>query len=536
MPRIPQYRRKRVPSAEIGAAPLPVSAADIAGGTIGRGISALGKGVGDVGEFIHKVNIIKQQERDTADYWKGLGEYQSANNQYFKDLREGNVRDVNGVAITPDKYVDSYDAVTSQQANILSNKSRKAQARLKNYFAFHDPINRAKIDSMAFKLRQSEDLAALDTTIDVKLEAAANADTPLEGKAFLDEIDTMIDESTPRLIMPATAKELKDNVKKRFDIAVHNAAVNKVHAAIGSKDFELAESLTKSDVIPHKERTTLRNAIESAESSTENKSITLQQTAIDLTYENVAENLSKDLNSVDLNNLKDVLPALPENDSAIIESVFNHRASELNKGNVDPFTIEDDAVYATFLRTIELDAKAVDPKKMFGFIGKGLTPDNFNSLNDFRTFALRKDNPLQQPFVKDAFALLNDFYKLTDDVITPEELVIQHREQNNTKRLIMDFVNSGIEGDELNRKIEESVAPVSEKMIGNWLTSWWRGHMPYYLGGHAGWISDWRAPAGTKFFKPENELVFERFVNTIRIEHSEEEARAYYELWKGDFE
>lgn len=243
------------------AAPLPPGAADVAAGAIGLGKAAIGKGIGDIGEFLFKFAQIKQQERDTADYWKGLGEYQAANNEYFANLREGKITDANGISITPDKYVESYTAVTNQQGDILSDKSTKAQQRLKNYFAFHDPINLAKIDDIAFRLRQSEDLAALDTTIDAKLEAAANAEHPLEAKAFIAEIDQMLKENTPQLITATTAKRMSDDVERRFKIAVHDAAVNRVHAAIEANQFKVAGELANNPLIPEKEQTTLRSAI-----------------------------------------------------------------------------------------------------------------------------------------------------------------------------------------------------------------------------------------------------------------------------------
>lgn len=64
MPPIPTYRQQRLPITQTGAAPLPVSAADVAGGAVGRGIQALGAGVGDLGRGLAKIERERQANRD----------------------------------------------------------------------------------------------------------------------------------------------------------------------------------------------------------------------------------------------------------------------------------------------------------------------------------------------------------------------------------------------------------------------------------------------------------------------------------------
>lgn len=64
MPKIPTYRRQRLPSTNVGAAPLPMSAANVAGEAIGQGLSALGGGISDVGQSLLKIKEADNKNKD----------------------------------------------------------------------------------------------------------------------------------------------------------------------------------------------------------------------------------------------------------------------------------------------------------------------------------------------------------------------------------------------------------------------------------------------------------------------------------------
>jgi len=65
MPPLPTYRKKRLPSTNVGAAPLPLDAANVAGGAIGQGLSAFGGGVSDVGGSLFKIVQDDMQNKDS---------------------------------------------------------------------------------------------------------------------------------------------------------------------------------------------------------------------------------------------------------------------------------------------------------------------------------------------------------------------------------------------------------------------------------------------------------------------------------------
>lgn len=61
---------------------------------------------------------------------------------------------------------------------------------------------------------------------------------------------------------------------------------------------------------------------------------------------------------------------------------------------------------------------------------------------------------------------------------------------------------------------------------------WWRGHMPNFLGGKAGLIANLITEPGTQFDRPKSETEFNAQVARIK---DEDEALAFYNLWKDDF-
>ncbi|KKK50937.1 hypothetical protein LCGC14_3120020, partial [marine sediment metagenome] len=284
----------------------------------------------------------------------------------------------------------------------------------------------------------------------------------------------------------------------------------------------------------------IRSRISSTKTSIENKGVTLRQTAVNLAYENIASELSKDLDSVTLANLEGMLQSLPEKDVKTIEGVFNNRSAELGKDKPDPFTIPNPQTFSAILRTLELDAKAMTPTQIFSFVGKGLTPDDFTILNDFRTFALTKDSPLQQPDVKNAFGLVNSIQRLRGTPDTPEEAFKIADETNKGKQRIMEQVKNGVRGEELDRFTKDMLVPITESAIGNWLSNYWRGTFPAFLGGNVPLLTTGEELKNTKgaykFKQPKTERELELFTNEIAINFSDEEGRAFYNLWKGDFE
>lgn len=524
MARIPTFTRRVLPSGRVGGVEIPTDIADIGEGIEAQGLAALGKGISGLGDALARINLAEGVSQASTAIRQAGAEFK---------LLEENLKDNNDT----DTYQPEFEKFL-QIVEGLRPKSSIGSKRFDDFLEMETNVWRTGVDILS--LRKKRDIIQGDYV--TNRAAAITARDSEEA----DRLTTEARDVTFAISHKQAAKDLVNN-KIAIDKIFEADAISAVHAAIelasnpetGTGNFGIAKDLAKSPLISEPKQTTLRKAIQSAETSAGNKGVTLQQTAIDLTYNNIVEKLSDDLDSVDLSSLDDVLAPLPEGDKQIIEGVFNHRASELQKGNQDPFTIKSDEAFAVFMRTIEEDARAVSPSKIFSFIGNGLTPDDFVVLNNFRTFALRKDNPLLQPAVAEAFQIINDVIALEGKPTTPEEVVLLRRKQNQAKQEIIDLVQSGIKGDELKSKVEQAVAPVTESAVGNWLGSWWRAHMPQSLilpNGHAGWWWDWHEKPGTRFRRPGNLLEFEAFTDQIGREFGDTEGEAFYDLWKGDFE
>ncbi len=108
MPRIPTYRRQKLPPTGVGAAPISPRAADVAGGAVGRGIAAIGRGVGDIGRRLFQVEQEKQKMRDEvslSDMDKDMGIWRNSN---ASALDRTNFESIDEVEVARNQYKDNY--------------------------------------------------------------------------------------------------------------------------------------------------------------------------------------------------------------------------------------------------------------------------------------------------------------------------------------------------------------------------------------------------------------------------------------------
>ena len=526
MPPIPkQISRQVLPSGRVGDVPIPSDIADTGAGIEAQGLGALGAGVSNLAQAMFKIEEVEGiSQASTA-----RGQANARMRQLEAELKFNNdpttyqaeldkaLQDIQG--LRPPNPIGSkrFDDFISQSTdgwstgvNILALGKRKELiegAYLADWGTAIQNRDQAEADRLTIEAR--------DVTGAISIKTAANA---------LIESPTLVAKGRIQdLLNDANQAALQGNI---------TAASNSLAQAEA-----LANSITGLDADTER---LLRSRISSTKTSIENKGVTLQQTAVNLAYENIVKELSKDLDSVTLTNLEGTLQLLPEKDTKTIEGVFNNRSAELGKDNPDPFTLPNSQIYSTILRTLELDAKAMTPTQIFSFVGKGLTPDDFTALNDFRTFALTKDSPLQQPDVKDAFGLVNDIRRLAGTPDTEEDVFEQNDFENKAKQRIIEQVKNGVRGAELDKFTKDMVAPITESAVGNWFGNWWRGHAPHSAvlpsGHHGNWWGVWSEQPGTRFKQPKNEREFEAFTAEITTSFGETEGRAYYDLWKGDFE
>lgn len=516
-----QVARNIIPSGRTGGVPIPSDIADTGAGIEAQGLGALGAGVSNLGQAMFQI----EQAEGVSQASTAKGQSDARMRQLQADLKFNNdpttyqaeldkaESDIQGFRPTNrtgakrfDDFVSASQSGWATGVNIAALGKRKELiegAYIADWGAAIQNRDQAEADRLTIEAR--------DDTGAISIKAAANA---------------LIE--SPTLIARGTIQDLLNKADQEASQGNNTAASNSL------ADAELfVNSITGLDADTER---LLRSRIKSTKASIENKGVTLQQTAVNVAYEDIAKELTKDPDSITLATLDGTLQLLPEKDVRTIESVFNNRTVELNKGNKDPFTISAPQAFSTIQRTLELDAKSMTPTQIFSFVGKGLTPDDFTTLNDFRTFALTKDSPLQQPDVKNAFGLVNDLDRLSPTPTTPDEAFRLADAGNKVKQAIAEQVKNGVRGEELRKFTEDMLAPITESAVGNWLGNWYRGNFPQFLGGNVFEKFGGDKFPAQRFKKPETERQFYKFTNEITVGSGSEDGKAYYDLWKGDFE
>ncbi len=108
MPKIPSYRKQILPSTNVGAAPLPTSAANVAGGAVGQGLAALGGGISNIGQSLVKIVQADNQNKDLLAEAQLSTAIKSAELDYQD-------------AISKDGNVDNYPGYRKQSIDKISS-------------------------------------------------------------------------------------------------------------------------------------------------------------------------------------------------------------------------------------------------------------------------------------------------------------------------------------------------------------------------------------------------------------------------------
>ncbi len=134
MPKIPSYRRKRLPSTNIGATPITVDPS--IGGAEYRGLAALGKGIGDIGQALFKIEEKKQANRDkisNSQANRSLDEWSTTETSRIENQRYDNIDDL----ITDrDTFGERYTVERDRiKAGLNANVAAAFEANTNNSFA-----------------------------------------------------------------------------------------------------------------------------------------------------------------------------------------------------------------------------------------------------------------------------------------------------------------------------------------------------------------------------------------------------------------
>jgi len=143
MPKIPSYRRRRLPSTNVGAAPLDPSAANQAGTAVGAGLASIGKGLGDIGQALAEIEAKKRELRDNA----AIADAVHAENDFTLNKE----RELEARVYTDPQQADEDRQLAASELQQLrdSQKDNMSQEAYANY------LNRSKLKE-ASRLRRLE--------------------------------------------------------------------------------------------------------------------------------------------------------------------------------------------------------------------------------------------------------------------------------------------------------------------------------------------------------------------------------------------
>lgn len=249
-------------------APLPVSAANVAGGAVGQGQIALGQSISNLAQ---NLNQIAEMGRDSQD--KIAQSKVNNKAREFDQLFESQKSSVypEGHARAGQK-VDLIEARKELNQQLLAfneqqewghpNSKRLATETIKGIGDVN--LRSAQVD--VAKQQHKEALVVLENDL---VSAYASGDQDAISRIE----DILRDELTKDYQDSKTIDVVIDKIKAKGTAARAEIAVDNVYAAIeaasdpkvGAGDFEIAREMAKSDLIDEKTQSTLRNAIKVAE-------------------------------------------------------------------------------------------------------------------------------------------------------------------------------------------------------------------------------------------------------------------------------
>ena len=246
MPKIPTAKRRRIPSGRVDGVPTPMDIADVGAGIEARGLAALGREIGDLGQYLFRIQQDQQQLIDFEADSKATTLIETTNDDATIALqrtlnKKGEYEKV--VGETFDTNITSYWAetqdISDRQRRIIESKFTAGKARA---------VSNALFASVKKTLNTAWAALELET---IDAYASMDVEKQNEAKKKFDEMS---------IIKYGSDKEGQRVAKAEWDkwivagekTATENAISN-VHAAIeaasdpetGTGDFTLARELAK---------------------------------------------------------------------------------------------------------------------------------------------------------------------------------------------------------------------------------------------------------------------------------------------------
>lgn len=212
----------------------------------------------------------------------------------------------------------------------------------------------------------------------------------------------------------------------------------------------------------------------------------------------------------------------------------------------------DPRIESEISKTVRLNPESITKEEIMGYVGKGRIgglsldvaerlADKWQMWKDIKDPA--KKDPKTSTFAKRAHDTIDELEalgkkyglrgaKAEKDWETSEDVSTFYNKLNEMHDALDVFMDTDPPPEKVRDFMDRLLFPAKKAQADGAIRKWWRGHMPVYIGGSAGWMSNWTAEPGTQFNRPRTEKEFNAQVRAIE---DEDEAKAYYELWKDDF-
>ncbi len=204
-------------------------------------------------------------------------------------------------------------------------------------------------------------------------------------------------------------------------------------------------------------------------------------------------------------------------------------------------------------RKVRIRPETIAPDEIMALVGKGrdggLSLGKAESLIDKwqswknSTEKKKEKDPKISSFAKRGHGIIDELENLgkryglkgakaEKDWKTTEDIAEFHNILNEYHDALDTFMDTNPTPPQVREFVDNLLTTEKQAQAESSIRRWWRGHMPNYLGGKAGGTSNWIAELGTQFDRPKSETEFNAQVAAIE---DEDEALAFYNLWKDDF-
>ena len=370
MARIPSYQRKQLPSTNVGAAPMPMSAANVAGDAFGKGLQAFGGGVSNLGESIFKIKQMDDSNKDalaTTEY-DNIIKDATRKHQLFME-KEGDET----------KWEDNRKQVFDMEAASKISQLRWGTSRAKG--AADLTTSGLLKNSMqttelaAIKKRKIEALAVTESDY---IAAHSAIITPGMTQLEIEEIEnrkTSTEMSFREILKHSYGPELIEKTIKGSDIdSLKGQAIN--HAIAG--DFEKARKIINN--IPFqdpKNRVAMMNSIDAMEAKTiVNNKVAIEKELAEI--DNIIilpqdEFLAAVPETLDRINKSTILPVKGENGAGKEgqRKKINDRVKAIVEDKTDPLYEFDPVYYKQLNDRISANPRIVSESEINNAAGKG---------------------------------------------------------------------------------------------------------------------------------------------------------------------